>query len=106
MSLSSPKYHPIKVELSADDGFSPVSVNHNGNGLSKAVMDFSWSYNIPKKETFQVVRSDGEKETFVGYDMNATFYHYSKLLVVRYMTPDSVKNYRQYNNPISWTSEE
>ena len=103
--ISSPYPEPIKVEIKGGQGFKPIRIiQSEGAGID---LSYQSTYTVPTKHEFKVIRSDSKLDKFVGFDFNARFYHYSKLLTIEYKSiVDSTNLVKHYNNPISWTSDE
>lgn len=100
--LSTPEYDPLVVKLESDGAFEPVRINGSGGGID---LGYKTTYTAPGKRVFKVRLSDGQPESFTGYNVEAVFHHYSKLLSVEYQSADSVNRIKFYNNPISWTAD-
>ncbi|MCG8577960.1 MAG: hypothetical protein MI810_23985 [Flavobacteriales bacterium] len=99
-----------EMKITFDEEKIPLSLRADSEielkgSLNTIDMDYKWTYTVPDKEVFSVVRSDGKEEKFVGSNFDAKFFFYSKLLTVEYLDDDSLTHLKHYNNPISWTSE-
>ena len=103
LKVSGDSYQPIKIKLKTDQGFEPIRVTQSGGGI-----DFSYktTYTAPSKQEFRVLMANGKLDKFIGFGFKADFHHYAKLLTVEYKSLDSINLIKNYNNPISWTSND